>query len=574
MKGEGVRAEPAHFRFWPEGVERNPAPPRLTLPQVLARTAALRPQHVAMYYGGGSLNYAQLLARVDALAGYLQQRLGVEQGDRVLLISQNCPQWVVACYAVLRAGAVVVPVSAMSKRAEINFHIRDSGARLALVAQELLPQLPLGSADDEVPAAVVHAYADALGPDSAAADLPDLVLQSRQPLHDPRLHGFEDAVAQGLLPGPMPQDPDALAVLPYTSGTTGRPKGCQHSHATLLASVATSAVWKRLHAGSVMLTVAPLFHLLGLQNGMNLPIWLGATVVMMPRWNAATAAAQMERHRVTAWTAPPAMVLDLFSHPQTAQRDLSSLVFLSGGGAAMPEAVAAMLKQRYRLNYEEGYGLTETASFLHGNPPQRCKAQCLGVPAQGVDSRIIDPEAGREMPRGEVGELVTHAPQVMLGYWRNEAANREAFIEIDGRRFFRTGDLALVDEDGYFFLKDRLKRMINVSGYKVWPAEVESLLYAHPAVHEACVIALPETREGRVGEMVKALVVLKPGEQVHVTADAFIDWCRERMAVYKAPREVEFVPALAKSNTGKILWRELQETQARAAQRATPASGA
>jgi fatty-acyl-CoA synthase len=325
-------------------------------------------------------------------------------------------------------------------------------------------------------------------------------------------------------------------------------------------------VWKRLHRDSVVLTVAPLFHMLGLQNGMNLPILLGATSVMMPRWHAETAAALMERHRVTAWTAPPAMVLDLFSAPGTAQRDLSSLVFLSGGGAAMPEAVAAMLKQRYNLNYEEGYGLTETASFLHGNPPARCKPQCLGVPTQGVDSRIVDPATLTELPQGEVGELVTRAPQLMQGYWlnggRNEAADRAAFCMLDGHRYFRTGDLALVDEDGYFFLKDRLKRMINVSGYKVWPAEVESALYAHPAVHEACVIAVPDTREGRSagsGEAVKALVVLKPGHEHDVTAEPFIAWCREQMAVYKAPRSVEFVAALPKSGTGKILWRELQQ---------------
>jgi fatty-acyl-CoA synthase len=163
------------------------------------------------------------------------------------------------------------------------------------------------------------------------------------------------------------------------------------------------------------------------------------------------------------------------------------------------------------------------------------------------------------LPQGEVGELVTHAPQLMQGYWRNEAADQAAFFELDGKRFFRTGDLALVDEDGYFFLKDRLKRMINVSGYKVWPAEVESALYAHPAVHEACVIAVPDMREGRSGEAVKAIVVLKPGFQHGITPEQFIAWCREQMAVYKAPRSVEFVAALPKSGTGKIQWRELQQ---------------
>ena len=570
-----MRPDPLHWRHWPAGVSHDAQPLRTTLPACLAAAAARHPHKAAIVFGGASTSYGQLQARSDALAGFLQQRLGLAAGERVLVVSQNGPQWVTACYAVLRAGGVVVPVSPMCKASEIAFHAQDSGARLALVAQEMLAELPpthFGEGPGQLRAAVVHAYADALALNMGTAepletdltDLPDLpawVLAPAQPLQGAHLVAFEAAIALNLAPGPLPADPDALALLPYTSGTTGRPKGCRHSHATLLASLSASAVWKQLHAESVVLTVAPLFHMLGLQNGMNLPILLGATAVMMPRWHAATAARLMEQHRVTAWSAPPAMVLDLFAEPSTATRDLSSLALLSGGGAAMPEAVAAMLRDRFGLVYQEAYGLSETASFLHANPPGRCKRQCLGMPTQGVDSRIVDPATLQELPPGEVGELVTHAPQVMLGYWQNEAADRAAFFELDGRRFFRTGDLALVDEDGYFFLKDRLKRMINVSGYKVWPAEVESALYAHPAVHEACVIAVPDTRDGRDGrggEAVKAIVVLKPGRQHDTTAEQFIAWCRGQMAVYKAPRSVDFVAALPKSATGKVQWRELQ----------------
>jgi fatty-acyl-CoA synthase len=306
--------------------------------------------------------------------------------------------------------------------------------------------------------------------------------------------------------------------------------------------------------------------MLGLQNGMNMPLVLGGTAVMMPRWNAAVAARLIERHRVTAWTAPPAMLLDFFTNPEAERRDLSSLTLLSGGGAAMPEAVSAMLAQRHGLSYNEGYGLTETASFLHASPLARGKRQCLGMPTQGVDSRVIDPATLQELPQGEVGELVTCAPQVMKGYWRNPQADREAFLDIEGKRFFRTGDLAMVDEEGYFFLRDRLKRMINASGYKVWPAEVENAMYEHPAVHEACIIAVPD---GKQGEAVKALIVLKPGFRGAVSEQDVIDWSRGRMAVYKAPRFVEFMDSLPKSGTGKILWRELQEAQQRAAQEAS-----
>lgn len=210
--------------------------------------------------------------------------------------------------------------------------------------------------------------------------------------------------------------------------------------------------------------------------------------------------------------------------------------------------------------------MTETASFLHANPPARGKRQCLGMPTQGVDSRIVDPVTFEELPPGETGELVTRGAQVMKGYWRNPEADREAFIEIGGQRFFRTGDLASMDEEGYFFLRDRLKRMINASGYKVWPTEVENAMYEHPAIHEACVIAVPD---GKRGESVKALVVLKPAQRGLVGEEEIVAWCRERMAVYKAPRVVEFLDRLPKSGTGKILWRELQEAHRAAAQEPT-----
>jgi fatty-acyl-CoA synthase len=302
--------------------------------------------------------------------------------------------------------------------------------------------------------------------------------------------------------------------------------------------------------------VAPLFHLLGMQNAMLMPMALGATVVMLPRWDAANAARLIERYRVSVWAAPPAMLNDFFAHPEAQVRDLSSLAILNGGGAAMPEAVAEMLQARFGLSYIEGYGLTETASFLHCNPLGRGKRQCLGIPAFGVDSRIVDPETLAELPPGEVGELVTSGPQVMLGYWRDNDANTAVFFERDGRRFFRTGDLASMDEEGYFFMRDRLKRMINVSGFKVWPAEVESLLYEHPAIHEACIVSVPDVKQG---ESVKAVVALKPGAVLD--AAQLTAWCRERMAAYKVPRHIEFREALPKSGTGKVMWREIQAEQ-------------
>jgi len=549
-----------HYRFWPKGIPHELRVPHVTLNHYLDVAAQRYPDKPALLYCGAVLSYAALQAKVDALAAYLQQRLGVQRGDRVLLMSQNCPQFVIAYFAILRAEAAAVPVNPMSTAPEVHYYAADSGARVALVAQDLLPRLAscvgvleTGGLD----AVVVHAYSDGL-PAQPQDGVPDWVLSERQPLPGAPYHGFEEALALDLKPRASSARPDDLAVLPYTSGTTGHPKGCVHSHATVLASNVASQLWKNLSVESVFLCVAPLFHMLGMQNGMNVPITLGATIVMMPRWNPVTAVRLIERHRVTAWTAPPAMVIDFFAQPEAHERDLSGLCLLSGGGAAMPEAVASMLAERFGLSYNEAYGLSETAAFLHANPLARGKRQCLGMPTQGVDSRIVDPETLRELPQGEVGELVTHGAQLMIGYWNNEEANRTAFFELDGKRFFRTGDLAYVDEEGYFFMRDRLKRMINASGYKVWPAEVESAMYEHPAIFEACVVGVEDAHRG---ETVKALVVLRPEQRGKVSEQDIIDWGRQRMAVYKAPRIVQFMDSLPKSGTGKILWRELQEAQ-------------
>ena len=250
------------------------------------------------------------------------------------------------------------------------------------------------------------------------------------------------------------------------------------------------------------------------------------------------------------------MLVDFLAQPLLSDYDLSSLQLIRGGGAAMPEAVARRLEELVGLAYVEGYGMSETMAATHINPPHRPKPQCLGVPVFDVDARIVDPDTLRELPPGESGEIVVHGPQVMQGYWNNPEATTSSFIEIDGKRFLRTGDLALVDEDGYFFMTDRLKRMINASGYKVWPAEVEALMYRHPSIQEACVISASDARRG---ETVKALVVLKPGQEV--TGQQIIDWAHANMAAYKSPRVVEIVAALPKSASGKVMWRELQERE-------------
>jgi len=542
------------------GLPRQTHIPDTSLVFNLEAAARRFPDKTAIQFCGTAITYAQLLRDVERLAGHLQRSCGVKRGDRVLVFSQNCPQFIVAYLAILRADAALVPVNAMLLTDELAHIVNDSGAVAAFVAQELLPQMSPLVGSTSLRHLIVHAYGDTL--DEAAE--PD----ARLPIPDwVRTRSSTDALPNGVLrwaaaldqdhrPDPPLAGPDDLCMLPYTSGTTGAPKACVHTHRSVLTSCAGSSLWRRTNPESVYLAVAPLFHLLGLQNNVNSAIYWGGTIVLMPRWEREAAATLIERHRVTFWTALPAMLVDFFAQPGIEDRDLSSLAMVTGGGAATPQHINDVLKQRFGLDYIEGYGLTESANFLCANPVHKPKKLCLGVPTFGVDLRIVDPDTLEEVPRGEVGEIVAHGAQIMLGYWNNPQANAESFIVIDGKRFFRTGDLASLDEDGYVFMRDRLKRMINASGYKVWPAEVEAALANHPAVHEACVIAAPDERRG---ETVKAVVALKPGSTV--TGEDILAWCREHMATYKAPRQLEIVQSLPKSATGKIAWRELQQKE-------------
>jgi fatty-acyl-CoA synthase len=287
-------------------------------------------------------------------------------------------------------------------------------------------------------------------------------------------------------------------------------------------------------------------------------MYRGYSVVLMPRWDRQVAAELIQRYRITIWSSIPTMVIDFLANPRLGEFDHSSLEKMTGGGATMPAAIARRLEETRGIAFVEGYGLSETIAATHINPPHRPKNQCLGIPIFDTDSRVVDPETARELPQGEVGEIVTSGPQVFLGYWNAPHANEEAFVEIDGKRFLRTGDLGRIDEDGYFFLVDRLKRMINASGFKVWPAEVESMLYQHPGVQEACVIAAKDPYRG---ETVKALVVPKSDARGKVSEQDIIDWASRAMAAYKYPRIVEFVDALPKTATGKVNWRALQERE-------------
>ncbi|WP_077529723.1 long-chain fatty acid--CoA ligase [Vreelandella utahensis] len=545
-----------HHGVWPKEL-----PKTMTLPKTSVFTnlsiAALRyPEHPAIIFYDRVMTYRQLLDEVEALAGYLQSR-GVNKGDRVLLFMQNATQYVISYYAILRADAAVIPINPMNRTAELEHYISDTDARICLAGQELagfiaplLDTTPL----EEV---VVTAYSDYINPETDL-DLPAEVAAPGAALEKPGLVSWNEVIRAGHTPSAHTAGPDDIAVIPYSSGTTGAPKGCTHVHRAVMATAVHRAFWNLSTADTVQLSTLPFFHVTGMSGSMNSPIFSGSTSVIMTRWDRTTAARLIERYQISGWTNIVTMAVDFLSNPDLDKYDISSLRTIGGGGAAMPSAISEKLKSRTGLDYIEGYGLSETMAATHINPPDAPKSQCLGVPVFDVDSRIIDVETLAEKGPGEVGEIVSHGPQVTIGYWNRPDETRNAFVEIEGKSFFRTGDLGYFDEDGYFFMVDRVKRMINASGYKVWPSEVESLMYRHPAIHECCVISTPDPKRG---ESVKACIVPTEEAWPTITPDEIRNWCREMMAAYKVPQEIEFVDELPKSQTGKVMWRSLQEEE-------------
>lgn len=556
-------ADRPHFKFWPKRVPREVVVPETTLWHNLEVSAQRYPHKTAFVFMGHEHTFAQVLTEAQALAGWLQQVAGVKRGDRVVLMAQNSMMFVVGYYAALRCAAAVVPVNPMNKAAELAHYIADPQASVALCAADLAAELLVANATvpegERLKHVVAGSYTDHAGSDDVPAAWAGWFgAQATPGLHESgaTVTNWRNAIKANHAPGPFEGQADDMAVLPYTSGTTGLPKGCIHTHKTIAHNCIGGSVWSNASASQVSLAVVPMFHITGMQYGLHAPIWLGATAVILPRWDRELAGRTIGRYRVSSWTMIPTMIIDLLASPNAASFDLTTLQYIGGGGAAMPAAVAEKLFEQYGLRFSEGYGLTETAAPSHSNPPDAPKLQCLGIPYVGTDARVVNPDTLAEVPVGETGEIIMRGPQNFKGYWRNPEATKAAFVQFEGETFFRSGDLGRMDEDGYFFITDRLKRMINASGFKVWPAEVEALLFRHPAIQEACIIATLDTYRG---ESVKACVVLKPGATA--TADEIMAWCRENMAAYKVPRSVAFLDALPKSGSGKVMWRLLQEKE-------------
>ena len=506
----------------------------LNLAMLLETSARRNPAKVAVILDSIQLRYAELLGAVNKIANGLRQQ-GVRPGDKVAIMLPNTPHFVACYYAILKLGAVVVPLNVLFKQHEIHYHLDDSDA-VALIAWEgFLGEAAAGfrlagSCERllvaQAPGSTTELPEDALPLTALMADT--------APTFD--MH---------------PTMPDDTAVILYTSGTTGRPKGAELTHFNMFFNAYIGAE-KVLQAqpDEIALCVLPLFHSFGQTCVMNALLYTGGTITMLPRFEPLKALEVMQRDRVTLFEGVPTMYFMMLNHPEADKFDLSSLRRCSSGGSAMPVEVMQAFNQKYNVTILEGYGLSETspvASFNHLDRP--AKPGSIGTPIWGVEMRCVDGE-GREAPNGELGEIQIRGHNVMKGYYKRPDATAEA---ISPEGWFSTGDVAYRDDDGFFFIKDRVKDMIIRGGFNVYPREIEEVLYAHPTIAEAAVIGVPDQLHG---EEIRAVVALKPGQQAD--EEEIIAYCKERLAAYKYPRSVEFRSALPKTATGKILKRELR----------------
>jgi len=492
------------------------------LSSLLDRAAADQPDRTAIQLDGLSISYRQFSDAARRLAGLLRSA-GVARGDRVGLMMPNIPAFPVAFYGALTAGAVVVPMNPLLKGREVAYYLGDSGARLLFAWRDFAGEAAKGAAD-------------------AGAQ----VIQ----VDDVDLNGVLADVAAAPADGPAEAADTDDAVILYTSGTTGQPKGAQLTHGGLTRNASlTAKTLLRNHQDDVMMGCLPLFHVFGLTCGLNATVWAAGTLTLLPRFDAGKALEVIGRDRVTIFEGVPTMYAGMLHHPAADSADTTSLRVCVSGGAAMPVEVLRGFEAKFGCIILEGYGLSETspvASFNHPDQPR--KPGSIGTPVEGVEMRLFG-DGGSEVAAGEVGEIAIRGHNVMKGYWGRPEATAEAIP--DG--WFRTGDLGRVDADGYYFIVDRKKEMIIRGGYNVYPREIEEVLYEHPAVAEAAVIGMPHAE---LGEEVGAAVALKAGASA--TPEELQQFAKDRVAAYKYPRKVWLVDTLPKGPTGKILRREVQ----------------
>ncbi|TKS99950.1 class I adenylate-forming enzyme family protein [Streptomyces lasalocidi] len=533
-----------------DDAQRAPIDPADSLVHALRRAAAEAPERPFLAYFDGQLTYREVDRLSDSVAGHLAAR-GLRRGDRVAVLLQNSPHFVLALLGAWKAGATVVPVNPMYKSAEVAHVLRD-GEVAALVCADRAWESYLRAAAADSPVRIVL----------TACELDFQTRDDARVLTFARLPQTDDAddlaaVAHAGRPAPEGRDPapDDIALISYTSGTSGTPKGATNTHRNIMVNAERQRTGLRLPEAPVYYALAPLFHITGMVCQLGACLNSAGTLVLTYRFEPGVVLDAFAEHHPHYTVGPSTAFMALAAHPAVTREHFASFVNISSGGAPLPPALVEKFRAGFGPYIRNGYGLTECTAPCASVPPHReapvdpvSGTLAVGVPGPDTVVRIVD-DTGAEVPFGEQGEIVVRGPQVVPGYWRRPDATAETFP--DGE--LRTGDIGFMDEQGWLYVVDRKKDMINASGFKVWPREVEDVLYTHPAVREAAVVGVPD---GYRGETVKAYISLRPG--VGADPDELAVYCKERLAAYKYPRQVEILPDLPKTASGKILRRELR----------------
>jgi long-chain acyl-CoA synthetase len=552
-----------------EGIPESLDYPQIPLDQFLSESAQKHPNHNALVFGAAvgsrimdsSLTYRQLDEAVNRFAAGLQE-LGLKAGDRIAIMLPNCPQFVIAAYAVWRIGGVVVCCNPLYVAEEIAHITNDSGAETFIVMSSLYERVKSIRSQTGLKRVIVTNVKEYFP--GLLKFLFTLTKEKKEGHRvdisaDADTHWFQDILQSRGTPTKTTEfSPSDVATLIYTGGTTGIPKGAQLTHHNLVSNATLLNVWAKSKAAEdVMIAVMPYFHIYGMTAGMNTPIANGLTIILIPNpRDMSHVLGSIQKHRATYYPGVPTMFVGFNNYPERDQYDLTSLRFAVSAAAPLPPEVQTRFEQITGGKIVEAYGLTETSPAVAMDPIDSPRAHSIGVPLPDCDLKIVDVDTGeQELPVGEIGEIIIKGPPVMKGYWNMPTETANALrTGPDGQPgWFHSGDIGYMDEDGYFHIVDRMKDMIIAGGYNIYPADVEAALYKHPKVKEAAVIGVPDER---LGETVKAFIQLKEGETA--TEEEIIAFSKEHIAPYKAPRYIEFRDELPKTMIGKILRRELR----------------
>jgi len=558
------------IRHYEQGVPTQLKVPDHPLTWLLDQTVSRYPGHTAFIYYGTKLSYAQFSSLANRFATGLQ-RLGIKKGDRVAIALPNMPQFPIAFYGALRAGAVVVPTNPRYTEREMQHQLADSGARVVVMLDIFYPVVRAVRAKTALEHIIITGVADYLPPmlqrlfplTQLRAHHPQPPLTEKELHEDEMLHTMSSMLQSHTKGGievfnlPVQVSGDDLATLQYTGGTTGIAKGAMLTHRNLLANVLQTRDWipNARDTEDVTLCVTPFFHSYGLTVGMNLSILAASTAILLPQFKVKEVVKAIRRYQPTQLPGIPTMYIAIMREAGKHAEYLRSIRYCISGASALPAQVRKDWEAITGGKLVEGYGLSEAAPVTHCNPlNDDVRDGSIGLPLPGVDAMILDQNTNKPAPVGEAGELLVKGPNIMRGYWNRPDETASMFF--DG--WMRTGDVGKMDKDGYFYILDRSKDMIKASGFNVYPREVEEVLFQHPAVLDVAVVGVPH--EYRV-ETVAAIIVLKPGfEASEATREDIIAYCKKELAPYKVPKIVEFRESLPKTLIGKVLKRELRET--------------